>query len=436
MPRSTKEVPTPTQQRSLVESTKKRRALKRRESLTPRRLDHNFHNDSQSIPNVAAGMTTTTTLPDDSETEELWSSATKQTPSAAIAKKRRGNSVAASLDGRTLFSTHTAAMTTETTTTMPPRNENEMDGVLQLLTTTPRNDNEMTARATTTTTTTTTTTPLQKESELHQQLRHVLKSRASLDSVHAVVVSMANARNAALAIQVQQLQEDKEKLEQTLENAAKDRAELTEKLSSTLQELQNRTSELHAANEIVKKLHEWQEELHSTSQQLENLTSERDAAELQERDKDLLQELRDMDETRRVQHRRLMQLAGKIRVFVRVKPPSHGTTDVSPFTFHPNNNFALDLMPPPQRRGGLQDRREKKHFLFDLVFPPKVEQSPEDGQKEVWKACEPLVQCAVDGSHVTIFAYGPTGSGVRRSIARRITMKAPRNSPPRAVPLR
>merc|ERR1719440_2508214 len=46
-----------------------------------------------------------------------------------------------------------------------------------------------------------------------------------------------------------------------------------------------------------------------------------------------------------------------------------------------------------------------QEFLFDAVFGPEAQQA------EVFDDCADLVQSAVDGFNVTIFAYGQTGAG-------------------------
>merc|ERR1719321_198768 len=48
---------------------------------------------------------------------------------------------------------------------------------------------------------------------------------------------------------------------------------------------------------------------------------------------------------------------------------------------------------------------ESRPFQFDNVF------DSETSQEEVFADCRELVQSAVDGYNVTIFAYGQTGAG-------------------------
>merc|ERR1719327_1860189 len=52
----------------------------------------------------------------------------------------------------------------------------------------------------------------------------------------------------------------------------------------------------------------------------------------------------------------------------------------------------------------LQSRDAGSHFSFDAVFMP-------GSQDEIFDNCRDLVQSAIDGYNVTMFAYGQTGAG-------------------------
>jgi len=160
-----------------------------------------------------------------------------------------------------------------------------------------------------------------------------------------------------------------------------------------------------------------------------------------ERESELLRKLTVMEEKRRCLHNRVMQLAGNIRVFVRVRPVITAEQHViegrkrkhehqdeeSPFNFpgvcdrdlSPSSTASssssssaddmtknvLELTEPYKDRGGLSARRKKWRFGFDGVF------AQNHGQEDVWEGTEPLVQSAIDGHNVCLFAYGQTGSG-------------------------
>jgi len=98
-------------------------------------------------------------------------------------------------------------------------------------------------------------------------------------------------------------------------------------------------------------------------------------------------------ETRRKKlHNAIEDLKGSIRVFCRVRPLSskekaQGDTTITK---------AVDSMTL-----GIKDN---PNFQFDAVFTPGT-------QAEVFEDCKDLVQSAVDGYNVTMFAYGQTGAG-------------------------
>jgi len=151
------------------------------------------------------------------------------------------------------------------------------------------------------------------------------------------------------------------------------------------------------------------------------------------RESELFLQIRMQDEVRRQLHNKVMQLSGNMRVFVRVRPPLpteiQGQNGIqksnTPFSFPAlrdrevsmtpelSSNFADDLTKnliivtePYKDRGGLNPRQKKWRFAFDHAFPP------EKSQDDVWSAAEPLVQSAVDGFNVCIFAYGQTGVSI------------------------
>ena len=72
----------------------------------------------------------------------------------------------------------------------------------------------------------------------------------------------------------------------------------------------------------------------------------------------------------------------------------------------PTKNI-LQVKEPFKDRGGLSQRRKKWSFGFDNVFDPS------HSQEDLWEATEPLVQCAIDGFNVTLFAYGQTVSNFK-----------------------
>mmetsp|Transcript_96986 Transcript_96986/g.278680 ORF Transcript_96986/g.278680 Transcript_96986/m.278680 type:complete len:1237 (-) Transcript_96986:58-3768(-) len=93
-------------------------------------------------------------------------------------------------------------------------------------------------------------------------------------------------------------------------------------------------------------------------------------------------------------HNTIEDLKGSIRVFCRIRPLSSKETSAG------DSNICRqpDLM-------SIQVGEKPEHnFKFDAVFTPGT-------QDEIFEDCRDLVQSAVDGYNVTLFAYGQTGAG-------------------------
>jgi len=96
-------------------------------------------------------------------------------------------------------------------------------------------------------------------------------------------------------------------------------------------------------------------------------------------------------------HNAIEDIKGSIRVFCRIRPISEkekdsGDTQVT----ESSGSMTLEV---ENKDGG-----ERSSFAFDAVFTPGT-------QDEIFEDCKDLVQSAVDGYNVTIFAYGQTGAG-------------------------
>ncbi|KAH9189039.1 hypothetical protein AeNC1_008982 [Aphanomyces euteiches] len=103
---------------------------------------------------------------------------------------------------------------------------------------------------------------------------------------------------------------------------------------------------------------------------------------------------------RRQLHNKVMEMAGNIRVFCRVRPVSaielKSDEAAEVVTFRPNDAQVLDLT---------MGEGQKHTFEFDYVFQPS------SAQIDVFEQTKSLVVSAMDGFNVCIFAYGQTGSG-------------------------
>lgn len=103
-------------------------------------------------------------------------------------------------------------------------------------------------------------------------------------------------------------------------------------------------------------------------------------------------ELRDVEKWRRKVHNAIEDLKGNLRVFCRVRPLNRREVELGDY----EAVSVMDAMRVEVPRYGF--------FTFDSVFSP-------GSQQEIFEDCRDLVQSAVDGHNVTIFAYGQTGAG-------------------------
>jgi len=106
-------------------------------------------------------------------------------------------------------------------------------------------------------------------------------------------------------------------------------------------------------------------------------------------------DLFEAERRRRKIHNGIEDLKGTIRVFCRIRPLSEkeklqGDTNITK---------QVDIMTL-----SLQQLYANVNYAFDAVFTPGT-------QDEVFEDCSDLVQSAVDGYNVTMFAYGQTGAG-------------------------
>lgn len=124
------------------------------------------------------------------------------------------------------------------------------------------------------------------------------------------------------------------------------------------------------------------------------------------------QRVREGEATRRRLHNTILELKGNVRVFCRVRPPTE--------TEQKSCSSQLALAAPQTGelagRGveiaqagnggpGTKGQAQKHVFTFDRVF------GPQSGQLEVFEEVSALVQSALDGYRVTVFAYGQTNAG-------------------------
>lgn len=102
---------------------------------------------------------------------------------------------------------------------------------------------------------------------------------------------------------------------------------------------------------------------------------------------------------RKKYHNQIQDMKGNIRVFCRFRPLGKREQENGDIpVLHKADAFSVDLQRPAPHN-------DSRRFEFDAVF------SSDSSQEEVFGDCQDLVQSAVDGYNVTIFAYGQTGAG-------------------------
>jgi len=111
--------------------------------------------------------------------------------------------------------------------------------------------------------------------------------------------------------------------------------------------------------------------------------------------------LREADAFRRRLHNMVEDLKGSIRVFCRVRPLSQREKDLKDTDI----SQQVDTMTVTVQKPSVGTiPHDVEQFNFDAVFKPGT-------QAEVFDTCKDLVQSALDGYNVTMFAYGQTGAG-------------------------
>merc|ERR1719160_1718792 len=94
-------------------------------------------------------------------------------------------------------------------------------------------------------------------------------------------------------------------------------------------------------------------------------------------------------------------MKGAIRVFCRVRPLINREIELGDEEVVFKTGEMAMAVERTKKAGG----SEMKNFAFDSIFEAGT------AQEKVYEECQGLIQSAVDGFNVTIFAYGQTGAG-------------------------
>lgn len=128
------------------------------------------------------------------------------------------------------------------------------------------------------------------------------------------------------------------------------------------------------------------------------------ATQLRSRVAELEDSLRRADARRRQLHNTLQELRGNIRIVARLRPVL-GRKETSCITTDADG-CTITVQPPPQSGvDGSSRASAPLKFTFDRAFGPTASQA------SVFEEVGELVESAFDGYHVSILAYGATGSG-------------------------
>jgi kinesin family protein C1 len=251
-----------------------------------------------------------------------------------------------------------------------------------------------------------------EESSLKQELEAARRSMAEFQGQERMYLNQIRSIKEMLQQKQVELDEARLSYDAVMNNAAQE-----EKLN----QLGSENSELRL---LVQTLRQRLVDQDSSEESENVLALRKENADLKSsfdsRESSLLHELQVQDEIRKHLHNRVMQLTGNMIVFVRVRPAiaseKHSHTDtpfmfpsihdrdiLSPASDEDLTKHSLVVTEPFKDRGGLTPRQKKYKFCFDRVF------NPDDTQDSIWTGVEPIVQSAIDGFNVCLFAYGQTG---------------------------
>ena len=219
--------------------------------------------------------------------------------------------------------------------------------------------------------------------------------------------------------QVAELEQIKRKLDERIEDAAREASRLKsrgEELEGDLARekkvvatLKDQIAEQGAGamtlQETIRALNLRVQNMESEANSLRSVIAAKDEAltvSEQERSR-LHADLVSEETQRRILHNKIQELKGNIRVFCRVRPPLAHEPSETAFRHEGTDEIEVTGPSVETSLSGAQDKTYG--FKFDRVF------SPAANNNDVFGEISQLVQSALDGYNVSIFAYGQTGSG-------------------------
>ncbi|XP_037579069.1 kinesin-like protein KIFC1 [Dermacentor silvarum] len=217
-------------------------------------------------------------------------------------------------------------------------------------------------------------------------------------------------KNAQLTTRVSELESALSSSEAEKRSACAERDSLSLQLRSATQQVATLERSLADATGALAGLRSERAALMAQQESLESQRStlEAERARLESSVHELRTKVAEQEEQlnaaeldRRKLHNSLQELKGNIRVFCRLRPllPSESAPQ-RPFLLLPDDRTVEVMRTDPETQ-----RQTALTFSFDRVFPGVASQG------EVFAEVSQLVQSALDGYHVCIFAYGQTGAG-------------------------
>eukprot|EP00397_Hematodinium_sp_SG-2012_P001252 GEMP01001253.1.p1 GENE.GEMP01001253.1~~GEMP01001253.1.p1 ORF type:complete len:1239 (+),score=318.32 GEMP01001253.1:36-3752(+) len=187
---------------------------------------------------------------------------------------------------------------------------------------------------------------------------------------------------------VVQLSESKNVQDQTQTQAAESKMLLDNQLADKQSALDAKCEEMNIATKKLEELDSYKQKARYAEEMM---------APLEERNKQLEEIFAQEQNLRKKYHNQLQDLKGAIRVYCRVRPKisrekedAIGLRKVDAFTVELETTRGKD---------------KTTQYVFDSIFDDT------SSQEMVFTECVDLIQSALDGYNVTIFAYGQTGAG-------------------------
>jgi len=267
---------------------------------------------------------------------------------------------------------------------------------------------------------------IQTEKDRAAQLAKESRTKAGedkeLEKVEGRLAKEKEARRVAeeRARELERATEEKAAAEQALQEQLRRLQEEVPSLRSAREEAEDRATQLElqvkeAQNSSAGKVLELQSEiqrleLESTQEvaklkaKVESATKRAEAAEekvkqAQPMIDEITQKWLDEQTLRKKLHNQLQDMKGAIRVYCRFRPMVKRELekgDVAVLTKKDSMNVEINRPAP---------LNDSKLFQFEAVF------DGDSTQEQVFSDCRDLIQSAIDGYNVTVFAYGQTGAG-------------------------